>query len=157
MTFLRKGEYFQYLTDASVLIENWTLFSATSTNGYFTANTNIDLVAVPGFPKRATMIIRDGAQPQVVSMVMGYHTGKACWMFGTGDDNSLFFVYLKRDKRLGSDGLDHRVAHFERFNVDGSKLHELPWEPRQIQHQQVLVPIAALNQDDEGSGEEPLP
>ncbi|MGE4073065.1 MAG: hypothetical protein AB7E72_18000, partial [Lysobacterales bacterium] len=79
----------------------------------------------------------------------GTHGRQKCWMFGAGDDDSVFVVYLQE-----SAGGQKKKIIFERFFLGGSELPHLPWAG-QVKHDSIVPPAVILNQDDEGSGEEP--
>lgn len=149
MTFYRTSfpnKKYEYITKRSDLDGLYVLSTPTSPNKYFEKGTRIEIGS-----SGTEMTILGGAKPQKVKMSLGTHCGQPCWLFGSGDDNSLFVAYLRVDKTTHGT----RIVDFERFNLGGGKLHELPWAANQITHAQQCPPAVMLNQDDEGSGEEP--
>ncbi len=149
MGFEYKNRRFQYLTSHRALDGKFIVTSATSVNRYFANGSEIEITSKSTPPFRASMEIKGGNHKQTIELIVGTHGRQKCWMFGAGDDDSVFVVYLQ-ESAVGQ----KKKIIFERFFLGGSELSHLPWAG-QVKHDSIVPPAVILNQDDEGSGEEP--
>jgi hypothetical protein len=124
----------------------------TSAQGYFRCGGSIEISPHGSLPGTAKMALSDGTQSRDITLIPGNLGAPFLWMWGFGHENSIVVIYLCA---APSANTGNREIKLERFRIDGRHLGDLPWIPGRIGQCPCDTTPIRIEQDDEGSGEEP--